>query len=126
LPCYNAVSTCGAYERAGVDPKACPVDKVTVEIVEKLSALACSELKEAAAELAEDMSLEDGIDGGLEYFMKLLPRDNMLCDVSVVLGEVRHARYDLIGTGLWYNGTTLSRWPPKWQSFGDEIHFRLA
>jgi hypothetical protein len=92
-------------ERAGVGPKACPVDKLTAEILaEKLTALASPALKEAAVELAEDMSLEDGIDGGLEHFMEWLPRDNMLCDVSVVLGEARPARYDLIGTGLWYNG----------------------
>jgi hypothetical protein len=92
-------------ERAGVGPKACPVDKLTADILaEKLTALASPALKEAAMELAEDMSLEDGIDGGLEHFMEWLPRDNMLCDVSVVLGEVHPARYELIGTGLWYNG----------------------
>jgi hypothetical protein len=96
-------------ERAGVGPKACPVDKLTVELLaEKLTALASSELKEAAVELAEDMTLEDGIDGGLEHFIEWLPRDNMLCDVSVVLGEARPARYELIGTGLWYNGIKVS------------------
>jgi 5-bromo-4-chloroindolyl phosphate hydrolysis protein len=92
-------------EMAGVGPKACPVNKLTAEILaEKLSALASPALKEAAVELSEDMSLEDGIDGGLEHFMEWLPRDNMLCDVGVVLGEARPARYELIGTGLWYNG----------------------
>jgi hypothetical protein len=92
-------------EMAGVGPKACPVNKLTVEILaEKLTALAGPALKEAAVELSEDMMLEDGIDGGLEHFMEWLPRDNMLCDVGVVLGEARPARYELIGTGLWYNG----------------------
>lgn len=92
-------------EMAGVGPKACPVNKLTAEILaEKFTALASPALKEAAVELAEDMSLEDGIDGGLEHFMEWLPRDNMLCDVSVILGESRPARYELIGTGLWYNG----------------------
>jgi hypothetical protein len=92
-------------EMAGVGPKATPVTKLTAAILaEKLTALASPELKTAAQELAEEMSLEDGIDGGFEHFMEWLPRDNMLCDISLILGETRHARYELIGTGLLYNG----------------------
>jgi hypothetical protein len=96
-------------EMAGVGPKACPVNKLTDEMLaEKLTALASPELKEAAVELAEDLSMEDGIDGGLEHFLEWLPRDNMLCDVCLVLGEEKPARYELIGTGLLYNGIKVS------------------
>jgi hypothetical protein len=92
-------------EMAGVGPKACPVNKLTANILaERFAALASPALKDAAMELAEEMSLEDGIDGGLEHFLEWLPRDNMLCDVSLLLGESVPARYELIGTGLLYNG----------------------
>jgi len=96
-------------EMAGVGPKASPVTKLTAEILaEKLEALAGPDLRLKALELGEAMSLEDGIDGGLEHFMEHLPRDNMLCDISLMLGENRLARYELIGTGLWYNGIKVS------------------
>ena len=82
--------------RAGVGPPPCPIDKLTEDIlVEKLQVLKSEEVRQRAREVSEKMNHEDGIQGGLEHFLSALPRDNMLCDVSLLLGEVKLARYRL-------------------------------
>jgi hypothetical protein len=92
-------------ELAGVGPKACPVTKLTAEILTvSLAALSSENLRIAAKAMATDMNLEDGIDGGKEHFIGSLRRENMLCDVSVILGECNKARYELVGSGLKQNG----------------------
>ena len=83
-------------ERAGVGPKAVPVTKLTADILaEKLKALASPKTQEAATKLAATMEDEDGIEGGLEHWEEHLPRDNMMCDVSLLLGEHVLARYEM-------------------------------
>jgi hypothetical protein len=92
-------------ESAGVGPKACPVDKLTIDIlVLKLKHLSSSDMKVKAEALSVEMNREDGIQGGYDHFVKHLKRDNMLCDVSLVLGEVKMARYTLVGPGRRRNG----------------------
>ena len=54
------------------------------------------------------MALEDGIQGGYVHFVDCLPRENLLCDVSLLLGETVMARYTLIGTGLRQHGIKVS------------------
>ena len=84
-------------EQAGVGPKACPVNELTKEkLVAKLELLASKELKTNAEKLAKKMKAENGIQGGLFHFLESLPRDSMLCDVSLLLGETRQARYQLV------------------------------
>jgi sterol 3beta-glucosyltransferase len=95
-------------ERSGVGPKACPVDELTEDILtDKFETLARPDIQQEAKKLSQVMALEDGVQGGYDHFMTDLLRDNMLCDVSVALGEVAMARYDVTsgysrrrGTGL--------------------------
>ena len=83
-------------ERAGVGPKAVPVTKLDANILaEKLKALASPKTQEAASKLAAAMELEDGIQGGLEHWEEHLMKENMLCDVSQMLGEYVLARYEM-------------------------------
>jgi len=83
-------------EMARVGPKAVPVNKLTDEILaEKLTALSSSDLQRAAKELSALMNQENGIMGGLEHWKDALWVDNMLCDVSLFLGETIMARYKL-------------------------------
>mmetsp|Transcript_11462 Transcript_11462/g.16122 ORF Transcript_11462/g.16122 Transcript_11462/m.16122 type:complete len:882 (-) Transcript_11462:142-2787(-) len=80
--------------RAGVGPSPCPVNKLTVAILEeKLKMLQDDEISDAAKKMAEQMAKEDGIQGGLEHFLSDLPRDNMLCDVCLLLGETKPAKF---------------------------------
>jgi len=96
-------------EMAGVGPKACPVSKLTDEILaDRLEKLTSAKMQQKAQGLAEEMALEDGIEGGFNHFVNSLPRESMLCDVSLVLGETQRARYELIGTGLRRNGIKVS------------------
>jgi len=80
--------------RAGVGPKMVEVTKLTPEILaEKFVELQEESTQKAAREMAKKMALEDGIHQGLEHFLGELPRENMLCDVSLLLGEVRRAKF---------------------------------
>jgi hypothetical protein len=92
-------------EQAGVGPKACPVNKLTSEILaQKFTDLSSEEMQKAAQLLSVQMKMEDGIEGGRDHFTSSLPRENMLCDVGLLLGEYTMARYELIGTGLRRHG----------------------
>lgn len=96
-------------EKAGVGPKACPVNKLTKDIlVESLNLLANDEIKKKAENLMKEMEFEDGITGGLDHFISSLPKESMLCDVSLILGENRLARYDLVGAGLVHDPIKVS------------------
>lgn len=96
-------------ELAGVGPKACPVIKLTTEkLVEAFNELGTERIKTRAAELADAMAREDGIEGGLVHFLDCLPRENMLCDVSLLLGETAIARYELLGTHIKSKGIKVS------------------
>lgn len=89
--------------RAGVGPEPLPVNRPdnTAEVLaDRFKTLASPEMKEAAVALSEQMALEDGIKGGLKHFFDELPRENMLCDVLLLLGEIKPARYKLYGTSL--------------------------
>lgn len=82
--------------RSGVGPAPCPVHKVTVELLsEKLIELLSNQYQEAAASMASKMQKEDGIKEGLNHFLSALPIDNMLCDVSLIMGEAKIAKYKL-------------------------------
>jgi sterol 3beta-glucosyltransferase len=86
-------------ERAGVGPKAISVNKLTPELLaEALNDLASPKLQRAATKLAAQIAKENGIHGAYVHFIDSLPRENMLCDVSLLLGESVQARYELIGT----------------------------
>jgi hypothetical protein len=68
--------------RAGVGPPACPVVNLTSEILEaNMRLLTSEEMKKRAEQLSYQMSLEDGVLGGMDHFMSDLPKDSMLCDV---------------------------------------------
>ena len=80
--------------RAGVGPEPCPVDDLTSEIlVGKLLELTSIEIKQKASELAMEMNEEDGVLSGLDHFCHSLPRDSMMCDVSLIMGESTLAKY---------------------------------
>ena len=82
--------------RAGVGPAPCPVDKLTAEILaDKLQDLTSETLKRRAIDLSVTMNAENGVRGGLEHFCEGLPADNMMCDVSLILGESVLARHSL-------------------------------
>ena len=86
---------------AGVGPRSCPVKDLDVNIlVDTLKRLRNHELKANAEKMSVAMGKEDGIQGAMDHFMNFLPVDNMFCDVSMLLGEVRRARYFLPGSNL--------------------------
>lgn len=88
-------------ETAGVGPKAVPVDKLNEEILaEKFEILKNGKFDEAIKLMAEKMNQEDGVRGGVEHWKNNLPNENMLCDVSLFLGEPVLARYSLTRRGL--------------------------
>jgi uncharacterized membrane protein len=87
--------------RAGVGPEPCPVDKLTVDVLaKKLSELKNNRIRERAVELSRSMKNENGVQGGLEHFLDGLPRDSMLCDVNLLLGETKLARYRIINSDV--------------------------
>jgi sterol 3beta-glucosyltransferase len=68
--------------RAGVGPPPCPVANLTADILGgNLKLLTSEETKKKADILAYQMSIEDGVLGGLDHFISDLPKDSMLCDV---------------------------------------------
>jgi UDP:flavonoid glycosyltransferase YjiC (YdhE family) len=80
--------------RAGAGPEPVPISKLTEDIlVEKFDILKSPEIQQRVLELAQQMNQEDGVEGGLQHFLRCLPRDTMLCDVSLILGEAKLARY---------------------------------
>ena len=80
--------------RAGVGPEPCPVHKLTAEILaKKLNELKEEDGRNKAVALSVTMNNENGVQGGLQHFLGSLPRDNMMCDVSLLLGETHLARY---------------------------------
>ena len=82
--------------RAGVGPKPCPVDKLTSKIlIAKLTELTSPTIAQKATELSQNMGKENGVVSGLEHFCDSLPIDNMMCDVSLIMGESAMARYTL-------------------------------
>lgn len=96
-------------ESAGVGPKACPVNNLTPELLAKaLADLASPRLQSKAVELSKQMALEDGVQGGYVHFIDCLPRENLLCDVSLLLGESVLARYTLVGTSVRQHGIKVS------------------
>ena len=83
--------------RAGVGPAPCPVDTLTTKILtEKLKELTSETIKKRAVELSRTMNAENGVRGGLEHFCEALPVDNMMCDVSLILGESILAKHSLV------------------------------
>lgn len=87
--------------RAGVGPEPCRVDKLTVEILaKKFEELKDVKVRERAVELSTSMKHENGVLGGLQHFLDCLPRDNMLCDVSLLLGETSLARYRILNSDV--------------------------
>ena len=87
--------------RAGVGPEPCPVEKLTDEILaKKLTEMLGPEMKSKAKRMSEQMAQEDGIRGGLDHFLNSLPRDNMFCDVSLLIGEFKPAKVRLEGSLL--------------------------
>jgi UDP:flavonoid glycosyltransferase YjiC (YdhE family) len=94
---------------AGVGPKACPITKLTEKVLAKrLMELSSEDIQGRAQALAQDMANEDGIVGGRNHFVQRLVVDNMLCDVSLLLGETKMARHRLIGSGLRQHGIKVS------------------
>lgn len=82
--------------RAGAGPAPCPVDDLTADILtKKLQELTSDVIKGRATELSKTMNAENGVKGGLEHFIQSLPVDNMMCDVSLLLGESVIAKYSL-------------------------------
>ena len=74
--------------RAGVGPKPCPVGNLTADILaDKFKLLLSEEIKTKVATVADEMNSEDGISTGLDHFLSSLPVDNMLCDVSILMGN---------------------------------------
>lgn len=80
--------------RAKVGPSPCPVNELTAEILAtKLKELRDVKTRERAVALSDQMCTENGVESALQHFLDCLPRENMLCDVSLIMGETRTARY---------------------------------
>lgn len=110
--------------RAKVGPSPCPVNLLTSDILaEKLSELNDSQIRQNAMRLSEQMKKEDGISGGLQHFQDFFPRDNILCDVSIFLGETNIARYYDVTRNLKYSDEVASLlwWQPTSERHGNAI-----
>ncbi|KAL3904383.1 MAG: hypothetical protein SGILL_010093 [Bacillariaceae sp.] len=82
--------------RAGVGPLPCPVGNLTAEVLtDNLKLLTAEETKRKAEALAYQMDMEDGVLGGLDHFIHDLPKDSMMCDVSLIMGETKLSKYRL-------------------------------
>mmetsp|Transcript_29069 Transcript_29069/g.68131 ORF Transcript_29069/g.68131 Transcript_29069/m.68131 type:complete len:686 (-) Transcript_29069:119-2176(-) len=84
-------------QRSGCGPAPCPIGKLTAQMLaEKFMVLAASETQKKARELATLMEGEDGVVGAVLHFERWLPRQNLLCDVSLLLDQPvsRIARFD--------------------------------
>jgi hypothetical protein len=87
--------------RAGVGQEPCPKGELTEAILAiKLTELQSPEVRSKAKWMAEQMAQVNGIRGGLNHFLSSLPRDNMFCDVSLLLGETKLAKVQLKESGL--------------------------
>jgi hypothetical protein len=83
-------------KRAGVGPTPCPVHKLTAAtLAMKLEELNDEEVRKKAKLLSVSMSHENGVQGGLRHFLDSLPRDSMLCDVCLLLGETKLATHQI-------------------------------
>ena len=82
--------------RAKVGPDPCPVNELTSEILTtKFQELRDPDIKANAAALSVKMNAENGVQGGMTHFFDDLPRDKLLCDVSLILGEIANSKYRL-------------------------------
>ncbi|CAB9509549.1 Sterol 3-beta-glucosyltransferase [Seminavis robusta] len=80
--------------QAGVGPEPCPIQNLTADILaEKFLELTSAETTQEAQHLAKKMIEEDGVEGGLQHFLDGLQRDNLCCDVNLVMGEAELACY---------------------------------
>ena len=83
--------------RAGAGPEPCPVDDLTADILaEKLQTLMSEDIIRTTKELSAQMNAENGILTGLGHFAHSLPRDSMMCDVSLIMGESTKANWQVI------------------------------
>lgn len=100
--------------RAKVGPKPCPVNDLTADILaEKFRELTSEETKKNAVELSKKMSKENGVANGLKHFLDYLPRDNFCSDVSLIMGEVRIARFRLLHSQVKISSEIAARLVPK-------------
>jgi len=110
--------------RAKVGPSPCPVSSLTSDILaEKLIELRDDQTRQNAVALSEHMDREDGVLDGLRHFLECFPRDNLLCDVSIFIGEACIANYDDIpkklkissevAAMLWRNQPKTPSTPPE-------------
>jgi len=80
--------------RAGVGPEPCPISKLTTDVlIQKLSELTSSTIKEAAIALSVKMDNDDGVVNALDHFWSALPRDSMMCSISLIMGKSLLAKF---------------------------------
>ena len=81
-------------ETSQCGPAPCPVNKLTADILAtKLVELTSEDMQKNAMELSRKMKNENGVQSAVDHLIEFLPRDNLCCDVSLIRGEVNHARY---------------------------------
>jgi len=74
-------------------PQPCPVSKLDWPLVMNgLEVLFSPTTIQAVAIVGEKMRAENGVEGAIHAFYKHLPLSDMLCDVSILLGESRLAQ----------------------------------
>lgn len=82
--------------RAGAGPAPCPIDDLTADkLAVKLKELTAKSIAQRAKALSKTMNEESGVKGGLQHFCEDLPVDNMMCDVSLILGESVLAKHTI-------------------------------
>jgi hypothetical protein len=100
--------------RAKVGPSPCPVHELTGGILAtKLQELRDVKTRERAVALSDQMCTENGVESALQHFFDCLPRENMLCDVSLIMGETQTARYHLIYNHLKVSTEVAAMLRPK-------------
>lgn len=87
--------------RAGVGPEPCPVRQLNeASLASRFATLTSPEVRARALEVSHLVAQEDGVAAGLKHFLCHLPRQNMCCDVSLLLNppQARVAKFQLLPT----------------------------
>ena len=79
--------------RAGVGPKGCPFSSLTANILtDAFLVLKSTETKRNVAALSAKMNSENGVERGVSSFLRNLPLEDMLCEVSLFKHESHIAK----------------------------------
>lgn len=80
--------------QAKVGPAPCSVKQLNPTVLaQKFHELKHEGTRNQARLLANRVAEEDGVQSGMQHFLDSLPRDNLCCDVALIMGESKVGRF---------------------------------